>query len=200
MFLILNFEELVKSFLRKLRAFKAGKIAESLPSVWIFMIILITLITGFNKSTSSNQFHCTIYIDIKPTNLLRSYPAEWRCWSQCSWSWSTYSTPFRPTPPRWQVAVLYTLECNFDLSGRRSDGYRGLAHCMHRVRVRSSHWVHRHPPQDEDQEAHRSQTEERQLRSHGFSIFCCFSSPLRHLQPDILVVNMVEQEERTTDV
>ena len=30
------------------------------------MIILITLITGFNKSTSSNQFYCEIYIDIKP--------------------------------------------------------------------------------------------------------------------------------------
>ena len=52
------------------------------------------------------------------------------------------------------------------LSGGRSHCYRGLADSLHRLCVRGPGGVHRHPPQDEAEEAHWDKEEEGQLRHY----------------------------------
>lgn len=99
-----------------------------------------------------------------------------------------------------QKDILQSALTWYIFTGGRSHCYRGLAHRLHRVCVCSPDWVHGHPPQNENQEAHWSQTEERQLCSDRFSIFRSFSNLVCHLQPHLLVINMVEQNERTADV
>ena len=65
--------------------------------------------------------------------------------------------------------AMWTFVCKYVsalILGRRPDCHRGVADRLHRVRVRRLGGVHRHPPQDEDEETHRVQEEEGQLRHH----------------------------------
>ena len=79
------------------------------------------------------------------------------------------------------------------IPGRRPDCHRGVADRLHCLCVRRLGGVHRHPPQDEDEEAHRVQEEEGQLRHHRPHILRLLPHSVLHLQRPLLDLHMLEQ-------
>ena len=73
-----------------------------------------------------------------------------------------------------------------DIQGRGPDRDGSLGDWLHRVRVRSPDGVHRHPPQDEAQEALQLPAEEGHLRRHGPHLPGPVPLPLSYLQPAVL--------------
>ena len=72
------------------------------------------------------------------------------------------------------------------VEGGGVDSYGGLSDRLHRVRVRCSDGVHRHPAQDEAEEAVQLQEEEGHLRHHRPHLPGPLPLPLPHLQPPLL--------------
>ena len=87
--------------------------------------------------------------------------------------------------------IVFVIRINFP--GWWIDSNRGLVDSLHRLRVRSSGWVHGHPAQDEDEEADGDQEEEGQLRHHWPRLLCLLPHSLYHLQHSLLELDHLEQ-------
>ena len=72
------------------------------------------------------------------------------------------------------------------LLGRGTDRDGGLGDRLHRVRVRRPHGVHRHPPQDEAQEALQLPAEEGHVRRDGPHLPGPLSLSLSDIQSPVL--------------